>query len=375
MAGRAPLSTLLSQTLVAFTIEFDNEAERRLPHRTTDFGRTPGSLHAPWLASMAMWFNCMRFVGEQGIALRELRQLAATETNLNGMQRWGYVYLEPDPADPRPKPPKADWMVRALPGGRMVRQIWEPLFAEIEGRWRQRFGPEAIDKLREALAAIAAQLDGDLPDCLPIVGYGLFSFEPHVKKAPRREQAAAAAEPGAVAALPLPALLARALGAFAKEFERESAVSLAMSANVLRVLDEMPTRVRDVPELTGISTELVAVSTGWLARNGYAVLSTAPAPGRGKQIRLSEKGLLAQARYGKLVAEIEKGWEQSFSPTAVKALRTALEPMVEDGTAEKSPLFRGLEPYPEGWRAKVRKPALLPHFPLVTHRGGYPDGS
>src|SRR5260370_32121794 len=34
------LSALLSQALVAFTIEFDNEAEHRLPHRTTDHGRS-----------------------------------------------------------------------------------------------------------------------------------------------------------------------------------------------------------------------------------------------------------------------------------------------------------------------------------------------
>ena len=35
MAGRLPLSTLLSQALVAFTIEFDNEAEQRSVHSTT----------------------------------------------------------------------------------------------------------------------------------------------------------------------------------------------------------------------------------------------------------------------------------------------------------------------------------------------------
>ena len=35
-ADELPLSALLSQTLVAFTIEADNEAEHRIPHRTTD---------------------------------------------------------------------------------------------------------------------------------------------------------------------------------------------------------------------------------------------------------------------------------------------------------------------------------------------------
>lgn len=34
MNDRMPLATLLSFLLVAFTIEFDNEAERRMRHRT-----------------------------------------------------------------------------------------------------------------------------------------------------------------------------------------------------------------------------------------------------------------------------------------------------------------------------------------------------
>ncbi len=40
-----------------------------------------------------------------------------------------------------------------------------------------------------------------------------------------------------------------------------------------------------------------------------------------------------------------------------------------------SPLFTGLEPDPAGWRGAVRKPRTLPHYPMVLHRGGYPDGS
>jgi hypothetical protein len=40
-----------------------------------------------------------------------------------------------------------------------------------------------------------------------------------------------------------------------------------------------------------------------------------------------------------------------------------------------SPLFRGLEPYPDGWRASLRRPNTLPHYPMILHRGGFPDGS
>jgi hypothetical protein len=377
MAVRAHLATLLSQALVAFTIEFDNEAEHRMPHRTTEFGATPDAPHAPWLVSMAMYFNCLRYVSEQGIRLRDMARLARTSTNLKGMRRWGYIYLAPDPADPRPKPPQADWMVFARAGGRKARAIWEPLLPEIEARWGERFGAGKLQELRSALARIAVHLEPGLPDCLPIVGYGLFSTDPEAMAGPRKKKAepppAESAEE--IAALPLPALLARVLLALAIEYEHSSTVSLGISANILYVLDERPTALRDLPELAGISKEQVAISTGWLARHGYAVLGTASAPDRGKQIRLNEKGLIAQEQYGKTLRAIEKRWATRFGEDAMNRLRASLEPIVGDGTAGKSPLFQGLVPYPEGWRAKVCGPKLLPHFPLVTHRGGYPDGS
>jgi len=103
-----PLSALLSHALVAFIIEFDNESEHRMPHRTTTHGLTGNSLDAPWLVSMVMWTNCMRFVGQNGVTVRELERLARTPTNLNGMERWGYVVVAPDPADSRAKPPRPD---------------------------------------------------------------------------------------------------------------------------------------------------------------------------------------------------------------------------------------------------------------------------
>ncbi len=109
------LDALLSQVLVAFTIECDNEFERQLPHRTSNYGSTAGRGAGPWLVSMAMWWTCMRFVGEDGITVGELTRRARTGTNLPGMLRWKYISVEPDPADPRPKPPRSDWVIHATP--------------------------------------------------------------------------------------------------------------------------------------------------------------------------------------------------------------------------------------------------------------------
>ena len=47
IAAGLPLSTLLSQALVAFTIEFDNEFEHQMPHRTTQ-PRLPGQRIPGW---------------------------------------------------------------------------------------------------------------------------------------------------------------------------------------------------------------------------------------------------------------------------------------------------------------------------------------
>jgi len=79
-----PLSALLSQVLVAFTIECDNEFERQMPHRTSNYGSTAGRGAGPWLVSMAMWWTCMRFVAEDGITVAELTRRARTGTNLPG---------------------------------------------------------------------------------------------------------------------------------------------------------------------------------------------------------------------------------------------------------------------------------------------------
>ena len=48
---------------------------------------------------------------------------------------------------------------------------------------------------------------------------------------------------------------------------------------------------------------------------------------------------------------------------------------MSDADGQPPPLFQALEPYPENWRASARPPRTLPYYPMVLHRGGYPDGS
>jgi DNA-binding MarR family transcriptional regulator len=332
------LPALLSHALVAFTVEFDNEFEHRMPHRTTARAG-PG----PWLVSMAMWYNCMRFVDHHGIPVAGLERRARTWTNLNGMLRWGYITVSPDR------------VVHATAKGRRAQDVWQPLAAEIEQRWESRFGRREVEDLRDLLRTPDRQIHLPLPDCLPILKHGLYSRV--------ETQTTSAAEP---ASQELPALFARILLLFAIEFERNPGLSLAISANVLRILDDEGVRVRDLPALSGVSKEAINMAMGILEKGGFAVVETDTSGRPTKITRLTPKGVKAQAAFHKRIAVLEEAWQDRYSNPTPDALRQRLASLS---------FLDGLTPYPDGWRATVPTPQTLPHYPMVLHRGGYPDGS
>jgi hypothetical protein len=365
--GPLSLSALLSQALVAFTIELDNEAEHRLPHRTTNHGAV-GQEDGTWLTSVAMFENCLRFVTDEPITVGELETLARTGTNLDGMRRWGYITIDGTAEKIHHGRPGPGAVLRATARGLRARQIWLPLPAVIEQRWTERFGAGQIGDLRQTLLTVAGQLDPGLPDTLPILGQVLFNCGPDPALPPRPE-------PPDVASLPLSALLSRVLLAFALDYEAESEVSLAVGANLLRVLREDGTRPRDLPPLIGISKEAVAWTMGVLLRARLAVEEPDPAASRGKVARLTPRGLLAQGLYLEQLGAIEDRWRDRFGSDTIDALRQPLEGLAIGSDGQPPPLFQGLEPYPDNWRASVRPPRTLPYYPMVLHRGGYPDGS
>ena len=372
--ARLPLFTLLSFVLVAFTIEFDNEAEHRMPHWTTKSasGGRAGR-EGVWLTSMVMYLNCMKFVPEEGIRLGELFDRARTPTNLAGMLRWGYVTLAPDPGDTRKKVPEAEQIVRATRKGKDAKETWAPLFAEIERRWEERFGTREMDELRAALRDVAAQISGDLPECMPILHHALVSRGPDKP----REQGEAAP----VNELPLVSLVARVLNAFALEFDERSHGSLAIGANILRVLDEKGVALRDVPVLSGVSKESVAMAMGVLKKNNLVVEEKNPAAKTGKLVRLTPSGVEIKERARRLVETIEAEWHARFGDHSMRRLRAVLETIARAEGAEPDEngdallLHAGIRPHENNWRAALKTPKALPHFPMVLHRGGYPDGS
>ena len=355
-ASSRPLSALLSQMLVAYTVEFNNEFERRM----SEAGIAGANL------SLVVWLNLMQFLDKAGVTVRDLAGKALapvgrTKFELGCLERWGYVALQPDSEDSRPfrsamhsragrelrdgwgsgRGIREAWIVRPSARGHQAMEIWPHLFPMMEERWETRFGGKIIGGLRQALAAVVEQLEFELPEALPGDWEGAQNFPEKVTRDSKR--------------LALPTLISRLLIAFKLEFDRESRPSLGLCANTLRVLGEKPIRVGQIAHLTGTSREMSDI--GWRLKP-YVVVESDPTAKRGKWVRLSGAGLAAQATYRRLVAEIEERWEQRFGRDQVRELRERLLGLFMQREGDRLLLSEGMVP-PQGVvRAGEVVPAL-----------------
>lgn len=367
MSAAPPLSTLLSQALVAHTIELDNEAEHRLPHRTTRQDDAVPGRSGPWLVSFALWANVLQYLDDEGTAVAELRARARTdELLLGGLRRWGYVTITPPPGQTLRNPPQDEATVHPRKAVLRARADWAELPALIDDRWRERLGEPAVDRLRRALRELFARLPVDPPAYLPVIhptqGGRTGALRP--RTAADRSRSIATLSP----------LLSGVLVAFTVDVESGARIALPVSANTLRVLERGDTRVSELPRHTGVSREATAMCTGWLERHGCVVVEPDTAR-RGKVVRLTPKGEKALHNARRVLDTTQESWRTTFGGGNVDELRAALLDVVGDGTFASSPLAPGLVPHPDNWRAALRRPETLPHHPMVLHRGGYPDGS
>ena len=367
-----PLSTLLSQALVAHTIELDNEFERR-------FAEAGGGTR---VTSLVTWSNLLRFVGDgiavgdivAAVGLQKQRVLSA----LGGVERWRYVEITPTrgsraPAERREgygsaRGLKDSSFVRLTPAGRRAVAIWPELNGEIASRWRDRLGARKVDALEAGLSGVVAAIDVALPDFVPIVG----SSNGMALDLPPRPSPVAAETAG------LGRLLAQTQMRYTLDFEAESGLSLPISENLLRVVDEAGVLVRDLPLRAGVSKEAIAMALTVLGKTDYVVVEGTSAA---TTVRSTPAGRELQATHRRLHARIEKDWATRYGTDVVDELRRLLERVLDH------PAFpEGLRTPPGGWRdgprykaqtdALMMDPrAALPYAPMVLHRGGWPDGS
>jgi hypothetical protein len=349
----------LSAAFVAFVIEVDDAVE----------ARRPAGGKGPWLTSVVMWRNCMQWVPADGITVAELIATARTKTDLHGMRRWGYVEVD-GWARSASGPAPTSAVVRPTMRGAGAQAGWDGTAEEIEARWGERFGSASVAgagtdgvpgrpvvaELRDALVALAEDLDPGLPDTMPIIR--------HAWATRREDEPEHRPGPVPITELGLDSLLARPLTAFTLEYEASGKLSLALSANLLAVLGTEPTPLRDLPDATGVQREQIDNAAGYLQRSRLAELVPIPGAKRGKALVLTERGAKAKSASAGKLARLEATWDERHGPV-LSRLRAALRSL--DVTIPEHP--------PGTWRAEAKDLARLPRFPLVTHRGGFPEGA
>jgi hypothetical protein len=345
---------LLSQILVAYTVELDNEFELGMSR-----AGFPGAR-----LSLVVWTNLVRFIPERGVPVRDLQTASMEHEDrlrfqLGCLERWGFIYFQQEKdGDPRLRARsgvrrdgwgsgrgiKTAWVVHLARRGKLAAAIWPRVWPEVEERWRRRFGA-GYAKLYGALQGIERRRDVELPLGLPSVGNVPWS-ETYQPRRSREDEAD----------LPLSPLLSRVLLMFTIEFNQRSRVPISVCANTIRVLStDVGVRLGDLSRLTGCSPE--ASDIGWFLKRFVAV---GPDPGgkRGRVATLSPAGLNAQKTYHRLTGEIEKDWELKFGATAVGKLRSSLETLLAQRKDGRSVIASGLVP-PDGTiRAGCASPAL-----------------
>jgi len=165
----------------------------------------------------------------------------------------------------------------------------------------------------------------------------------------------------------LSTLLARAVLAMAMEFDARSSPSLATTQILIPALDQ-PVAFRDLPRLTGVSREAVAIAVGQLEREGVVTVSSS------KAVAMTPRGVAAAESAEDLRDELDEKW--SALSDLPEILDTIVTPRLAEGLQPPDDGWRSRAPYLAQTRATLADPtAALPRFPMVSHRGGYPDGS
>jgi hypothetical protein len=340
---KPPLTALLSWAWIAHAMEIDNGVEAA---GTEHVGRL-------FKISFPMWANGLRLIDEESVTVAELRCRAGAACNLAGLERWGWISVVDGPGrrggHGTSRGLRNDTVIRPSSAGRYARRVFPTMIGRVEQRWRDRFGAQPIDTLREQLALGARPLPWSLPEVHPSDG-----FVTHATAGEHTPQDA-----------PLVVLLGQRLTAQTIAHERRSAVSLPLAANLLRALDEGQVAVRDLPVRTGLSKEATAMALGSLKRQHLAAI------GVDRTVCLTPSGLEALASYRQRAedgdgSDLRGPLEELLHQT--QALAAGLEP--PDGC------WRNRKPYLSQTRRLLADPlGNLPWHPMVLHRGGWPDGS
>jgi DNA-binding MarR family transcriptional regulator len=148
-------NTPLNQVPLAGLLDFASEAM---------LAEFRGELEQEGYGDIRPTHGCVfRFVREEGMRLTDLAVYAGMTKQSVGevvddLAARGYVERFPDPADRRAK------LIRLTAKGRQAQAAGFGLFAQIEARWAERYGPDRIADLRRLLEEIVS---AEAPHAVP----------------------------------------------------------------------------------------------------------------------------------------------------------------------------------------------------------------
>ena len=317
-----------------------------------------------------MFENCLRFVTDEPITVGKLETLARTGDQPGRHAPLGlYHRSTPRPAGSIASRPGPDAVLRATARGLRAREVWlaaaRPRRAALAGPLRRR--PDRGAAPRPGRGGRANSTPA-CPTCLPILGPD--PVQPGTRSRPAAP--AAAAGPRHVAAVgtavPRPARLRSGVRG------RIGGVARGRRQPAPRPGRRRHAAARSAPadrDLQG-SREL-----------GHGRPAPRPPRRRGAGPRREPRqGRPPHPRGPARAAALPRAPGHGRGPLAA-ALRPRRrrspapvpEALAVGADGEPPPLFQALEPYPDNWRAAVCPPGTLPYYPMVLHRGGYPDGS
>ena len=319
---RSPLPTLLGRALGMF--------DRAYKEARAEQGGIP---------PLASWANVLRVIdSNDGTEQRELARRAVlskrvAEVVVKRLVRRGDLTLEKRSREDRRGTAK---IVRLTAQGRAARASGADRVDTVEDYWRQRFGADSVAGLRAALANVVARIPVELPH--RVTGYGAgdpsvtggdyVAEQPGPPRIPAHGQdwPVVLRPSGRPAAdLPLPALLAQALAAFAIDYERERIGQLRAVSTFLRFVDDDGMALGRAGALGGVSGNGKTLHE----RHLDVVVEPGRASDKERRVYLTPKGRRMRDAYPHLVVEIESRWQDEYG-AAVTRMRDALAAMDRD---------------------------------------------
>ena len=303
--SQPPLPVLLGRAIGAFTLDYDQArgADRSIPQLGT-------------------WANALRVLDADGTDQRQLARRAViskrvAEVVVNRLERLGRVAVEKQAIEGKRSKTK---LVRLTASGEVGRASAAALVDTVQADWRQRFGNDAIDGLRDALSTVVDRLPVELPHYPAgygagdpsVTGGGYVPEDPGPPRIPAHGQdwPVVLREPGSDAGhLPLPALLSQVLAAFAIDYEREQFGSLPAASNFLRFVGDDGMTLGRAQALGGVS------GNGKTMHERH--LDVVVEPGRPRDMRrrvfLTPRARRVRDAYPRLVMEIEDRWREQYA--------------------------------------------------------------